>query len=63
MSTTLQEFFLKQKEAIRSRSQDVFELLRPQHMAWKPEKDALTIGEILKHLWVSEDGVRRVALD
>jgi len=63
MSTTLQEFFLKQKEAIRKRSEEVFNLLRPEHMVWKPEKNALTIGEMLRHLWVSEDGVRRVALD
>jgi uncharacterized damage-inducible protein DinB len=60
---TLKEFFLKQKEAIRARSQEVFRLLRPDHMAWKPEKDALTVGEMLRHLWVSEEGVRRVVLD
>jgi uncharacterized damage-inducible protein DinB len=31
-------------------------------MAWQPEKDALRIGELLRHLWRSEEGVRRVAL-
>lgn len=60
---TLQEFFLKQKEAVRARSQEVFALLRPEHMAWKPEKDALSVGEMLRHLWVSEEGVRRCALE
>jgi uncharacterized damage-inducible protein DinB len=60
---TLQDFFLKQKEAIRGRSQEVFALLRPEHMDWKPEKGALSIGEMLRHLWVSEEGVRRCALD
>lgn len=63
MSTTLQEFFLKQKEAIRKRTNEVFALLRPEHMAWKPEKGALSVGDMLQHLWVSEEGVRRVALD
>jgi uncharacterized damage-inducible protein DinB len=63
MSTTLQEFFLKQKAAIRKRSEEVFALLRPEHMAWKPEKGALSVGDMLQHLWVSEEGVRRVALD
>ncbi|MGB0036601.1 MAG: DinB family protein [Candidatus Acidiferrales bacterium] len=63
MGTTLQEFFLKQKEAIRARSKEVFALLRPEHMNWKPEKDALSVGEMLRHMWVSEEGVRRVALD
>jgi uncharacterized damage-inducible protein DinB len=63
MSTSLQEFFLKQKEAIRKRTYEVFALLRPEHMAWKPGKDALSVGDMLQHLWVSEEGVRRVALD
>lgn len=60
---TLQEFFLKQKKAIRKRSEDVFPLLRPEDMHWRPSKDALSIGEMLRHLWVSEEGVRRVALE
>jgi len=63
MSTTLQEFFVKQKEAIRKRSNEVFALLRAEHMAWKPERGALSVGDMLQHLWVSEEGVRRVALD
>jgi DinB superfamily len=60
---TLQQFFLKQKEAIRARTRDVFNMLRPEHRDWKPEKDALSIGEMLRHLWVSEEGVRRCALN
>jgi len=60
---TLQEFFLKQKEAIRVRSQEVFALLRPEHMDWRPEKDALSVGDMLRHLWVAEEGVRRCALE
>jgi DinB superfamily len=60
---TLQEFFLKQKQAIRNRTEEVFALLRPEHIGWKPEKSALSPGEMLRHLWVSEEGVRRVALD
>ena len=63
MSTTLQDFFLKQKAAIRKRSEEVFALLRPEHMEWKPEKGALSVGDMLQHLWVAEEGVRRVALD
>lgn len=60
---TLLEFFLKQKEAVRARSREVFALLRPDHMNWKPEKGALSVGEVLRHLWVSEEGVRRCALN
>jgi len=62
MPATLQEFFLKQKEAARKRSREVFALIRPEHMAWKPEARALTVAETLRHLWTSEEGVRRLAL-
>lgn len=60
---TLQQFFLKQKQAIRNRTEEVFALLRSEHMSWKPAQGALSLGEILRHLWVSEEGVRRVAID
>ena len=60
---TLPEFFLKQKEAGRKRTEEVLALLRPDHLAWSPTKGALSVGEILRHLWVSEEGVRRVAID
>ena len=60
---TLPQFFLKQKEAIRARSRDVFGMIRPADVGWKPENGALTVGELLRHLWVSEEGVRRCGLD
>jgi uncharacterized damage-inducible protein DinB len=59
----LREFFLKQKEAIRIRSRQVFGQVRPEHMNWRPEKGALSVGELLRHIWISEEGVRRVALE
>jgi uncharacterized damage-inducible protein DinB len=59
----LPEFFLKQKEALRRRTRQVAEMVQPEQMAWRPEPGALSIGEMLRHLWVSEEGVRRVALD
>lgn len=59
----IKEFFLKQKEAIRSRTGQVVGMIRAEHMAWRPEKEALSVGEMLRHLWVSEEGVRRVALE
>jgi uncharacterized damage-inducible protein DinB len=63
MAPTLQEFFLRQKEAARRRSRDVFAMLRPEHMAWKPEVQALSVGETLRHMWTSEEGTRQQALD
>jgi uncharacterized damage-inducible protein DinB len=57
------EIFLKQKEAIHKRMVEILGMVRPEHMDWRPEKDALSVGEMLQHLWVSEEGVRRVALE
>ena len=59
----LKEFFLKQKEVIRGRTRQVTGMIRPAYLDWRPEKDALSVGEMLQHLWVSEEGVRRVALE
>lgn len=59
----LKEFFLKQKEVLRARTRPVTQLLREEQLGWRPEKDALCIGEMLRHMWVSEEGVRRVALE
>jgi uncharacterized damage-inducible protein DinB len=59
---SLSEFFLKQKEAARRRTEEVLRMLRPDHLAWSPVKGALSAGEMLRHLWVSEEGVRSVAL-
>jgi uncharacterized damage-inducible protein DinB len=59
----LKGFFLKQKDAIRRRTLEVAGLVRPEHFDWRPEKGALTVGELLRHVWVSEEGVRRVALE
>jgi uncharacterized damage-inducible protein DinB len=59
----LREFFLKQKKATRWRTQQALVVLRPEHFEWRPVAGALSVGEMLRHLWVSEEGVRRVALE
>jgi uncharacterized damage-inducible protein DinB len=58
----VQELFLKQKEAIRARTRQVTSLLGEDEMDWRPVPDALSVGEMLRHMWVSEEGVRRAAL-
>src|SRR3954468_6402489 len=57
------DIFLKQKEAIRKRSLEVFGLIKPEQLSFKPEPGALALGEMLQHMWRSEEGVRKVALD
>jgi uncharacterized damage-inducible protein DinB len=58
----IQELFLKQKEAMRVRTRQVTSLLREDEMSWRPVPGALSVGEMLRHMWVSEEGVRRVAI-
>ena len=60
---TLTVFFVNQKKAGRQRTRQVTSLLREEHMSWRPVPGALATGEMLRHMWVSEDGVRKVALD
>jgi len=59
----IKEFFLKQKEAVRRRTHQATGLLRAEHLEWRPEKGALSGGEMLRHIWASEEGVRRAALE
>lgn len=59
----IQELFLKQKEAIRGRTREVTSLLREEHMTWRPVPGALPVGEMLRHMWVSEERVRAAALE
>jgi CheY-like chemotaxis protein/uncharacterized damage-inducible protein DinB len=58
----IRSFFLKQKETIRGRTSEVIARIKPEHMGWRPEKAALTVGEMLRHIWLSEQGLRRTAL-
>jgi uncharacterized damage-inducible protein DinB len=60
---TIQEMFLKQKEALRARTRQTTSLLREDEMGWRPVPGALSVGEMLRHMWVSEEGVRRAALE
>ncbi len=59
----IKELFLKQKEATRKQTRQVVQMVRSDQLGWRPETDALSIGEMLRHLWMSEEGVRRVALE
>lgn len=55
--------FLKQKDAVRRQTRQVLEAVRADQLGWRPEKEAISMGEMLRHIWMSEEGVRRVALE
>ena len=58
----IQELYLRQKEALRGRTRQVTSLLREDHATWRPVPGALSAGEMLRHMWVSEHGMRNLAL-
>jgi uncharacterized damage-inducible protein DinB len=59
----LKEFFLKQKEAACQATLDVLRKVPPERVGWRPREGMLSLGEIARHLWMSEEGVRRLALE
>jgi len=59
----LREFFLKQKEAVHQGTRAVLEKIPRDQLGWRPREGMLSLGEIARHVWMSEEGVRRAALD
>ncbi len=59
----IRELFLKQKESVHGRLERVIDFVRPDFLPWRPEREALSVIEMLRHLWVSEEGTRKVALE
>lgn len=59
----LKEFFLKQKQNTYNNSQKVFEAIPPDKVDWRPTPSMLSLGQIVRHVSMSEEGVRRVALE
>src|SRR5271169_127405 len=59
----LKTFFLKQKQAAHQSTLKVLGAIPPDQMGWRPAEGMLSLGEIARHVWMSEEGVRRVAFD
>jgi len=41
----------------------VLSAIPPHQMAWRPAEGMLSLGQIARHIWMSEEGVRRVAFE
>lgn len=59
----LKEFFLKQKQATHKNTLKVFEAIPADQLGWRPADGMLSLGQIVRHVWMSEEGVRRTALE
>jgi len=59
----LKDFYLKEKQAVYEGTLTVYEKIPRDHLGWRPAEGMLSMGEIVRHSWMSEQGVRRVALE
>ena len=55
----LKEFFLKQKQATHKNNLKVFEAIPPDQLGWRPADGMLSLGQIVRHVWMAEEGIRR----
>ncbi|MBI4464161.1 MAG: DinB family protein [Acidobacteria bacterium] len=58
----VRDLFLKQKEATRKRSRTIFPGIPRDKVNWTPAEEALSIGQLLRHIWHSESGVREIPI-
>jgi len=59
----LKTFYLKEKQAVHEGTLTVYQKIPQDHLDWRPAEGMLSLGQITRHSWMSEEGVRRVALE
>lgn len=59
----IREFFLKQKQATHQGTLGVLGMIPPDRVEWRPAEGMLALGQIVRHIWMSEEGLRNAALE
>ncbi len=59
----LKQFFLKQKATVHKGVLNVYGKIPRDRLDWRPAEGFLTLGQIARHVWTSEQGNRRIALE
>jgi uncharacterized damage-inducible protein DinB len=49
------------KEAVRGRTRAMLKKIPLDRLDWSPVEGALTLGQLLRHIWKSEEGVCKLA--
>ncbi len=57
------ELFLKQKEAEHKGTVAIYAKIPRDRLGWRPAEGMLTLGQMAPHVWRSEEGVFRIAID
>jgi uncharacterized damage-inducible protein DinB len=59
----VKELFLAQKNAEHHGTLSVYEKIPPDQLDWRPAEGMLSLGQMARHAWRSEEGNRRIALE
>ncbi len=59
----IRELFLAQKANAHEGTIAVYEKIPRDRLDWRPADGMLTLGQLARHVWRSEEGTRRIALD
>jgi uncharacterized damage-inducible protein DinB len=55
------ETLARLKESIRSRTRTMLEKVPPDKLNWSPVDGSLTLGQLLRHIWKSDEAVCKLA--
>jgi uncharacterized damage-inducible protein DinB len=59
----VKELFLAQKESEHQGTIAVYEKIPGDRLDWRPAEGMLSLGQMARHVWLSEEGTRHIALD
>jgi len=59
----IKELFLTQKASEHEGTLSVYEKIPPDRLNWRPAEGMLSLGQMARHVWRSEEGTRRIALE
>jgi uncharacterized damage-inducible protein DinB len=60
---TIKELFVSRKQAEHQGTITVCSRIPQDHLSWHPTDNMLTLGQLARHIWRSEEGTRRIALE
>jgi uncharacterized damage-inducible protein DinB len=59
----IKQLYLLQKQAEHKGTMAVYGKIPADRLDWRPAEGSLTLGQMARHVWRSEEGTRRVALE
>jgi uncharacterized damage-inducible protein DinB len=59
----VKELFLTQKSSEHEGTLSVYEKIPRDRLDWRPAEGMLSLGQMARHVWRSEEGTRRIAID